>query len=194
MSSFLSESLMCSQALFGHFLTVEVIFRQTWGCIISLLLPPLHPSGGRSSQAIVDGAMNALRTLVKDRMSGKSGSSGYKQVGPVVKHWGLKLETLWTLFSNTQLSSSRAAAAAAAAVSRTWSSSLMTTLTRWCWRVMMCGWWNSSPRGVDTARSECGTWHSPSTARRRREMKYRSLRFLLSWYSNDFWNFVFLSG
>lgn len=44
-----------------------------------------HPSGGRSSQAIVDGAMNALRTLVKDRLSGKSGSSGYsKQVGEVM--------------------------------------------------------------------------------------------------------------
>ena len=40
----------------------------------------LHPAGGRSSQAIVDGAMNALRTLVKDRMSGKSGGSSYKQV------------------------------------------------------------------------------------------------------------------
>lgn len=41
----------------------------------------VSPSGGRSSQAIVDGAMNALRALVKDRLSGKSGSSGYsKQV------------------------------------------------------------------------------------------------------------------
>lgn len=40
-----------------------------------------NPSGGRSSQAIVDGAMNSLRSLVKDRLSGKSGSSGYnKQV------------------------------------------------------------------------------------------------------------------
>ena len=44
----------------------------------------LHPAGGRSSQAIVDGAMNALRTLVKDRMSGKSGGSSYKQVEEVV--------------------------------------------------------------------------------------------------------------
>ncbi|XP_071018724.1 protein disulfide-isomerase A6-like [Oncorhynchus clarkii lewisi] len=31
--------------------------------------------GGRSSQAIVDGALNTLRTLVKDRMSGRSGGS-----------------------------------------------------------------------------------------------------------------------
>lgn len=45
----------------------------------------LHPSGGRSSQAIVDGAMNILRTLVKDRMSGKSGGSSYnKQVEEVM--------------------------------------------------------------------------------------------------------------
>ncbi|KAM9798214.1 protein disulfide-isomerase A6 [Neosynchiropus ocellatus] len=42
---------------------------------------PEEYQGGRSSQAIVDGAMNALRSLVKDRMSGKSGSSGYKQSG-----------------------------------------------------------------------------------------------------------------
>lgn len=39
------------------------------------------PAGGRSSQAIVDGAMNSLRSLVKERLSGKSGGSGYsKQV------------------------------------------------------------------------------------------------------------------
>ncbi|KAG9336879.1 hypothetical protein JZ751_003227 [Albula glossodonta] len=31
--------------------------------------------GARSSQAIVDGAMNALRSLVKDRMSGRTGGS-----------------------------------------------------------------------------------------------------------------------
>ncbi|XP_058469880.1 protein disulfide-isomerase A6 isoform X2 [Solea solea] len=37
---------------------------------------PEEYQGGRSSQAIVDGAMNALRSLVKDRLSGKSGSSG----------------------------------------------------------------------------------------------------------------------
>lgn len=42
--------------------------------------------GGRSSQAIVDGAMNALRSLVKERLSGKSGGSGYsQQVDPAVK-------------------------------------------------------------------------------------------------------------
>lgn len=41
----------------------------------------LMPLGGRSSQAIVDGAMNALRTLVKERLGGKSGGSSYnKQV------------------------------------------------------------------------------------------------------------------
>uniref|UniRef100_A0A8C7P9Q8 Protein disulfide-isomerase A6 n=1 Tax=Oncorhynchus mykiss TaxID=8022 RepID=A0A8C7P9Q8_ONCMY len=32
--------------------------------------------GGRSSQAIVDGALNTLRTLVKDRMSGSGGGGG----------------------------------------------------------------------------------------------------------------------
>ncbi|XP_057677977.1 protein disulfide-isomerase A6 [Corythoichthys intestinalis] len=35
--------------------------------------------GARSSQAIVDGAMNALRSLVNERLSGKSGSSGYSK-------------------------------------------------------------------------------------------------------------------
>lgn len=39
------------------------------------------PLGGRSSQAIVDEAMNSLRTLVKERLSGKTGGSSYnKQV------------------------------------------------------------------------------------------------------------------
>uniref|UniRef100_A0A673CAL3 Protein disulfide-isomerase A6 n=1 Tax=Sphaeramia orbicularis TaxID=375764 RepID=A0A673CAL3_9TELE len=38
---------------------------------------PEEYQGGRSSQAIVDGAMNALRTLVKDRLSGKAGGSSY---------------------------------------------------------------------------------------------------------------------
>uniref|UniRef100_A0A8C9X5N3 Protein disulfide-isomerase A6 n=1 Tax=Sander lucioperca TaxID=283035 RepID=A0A8C9X5N3_SANLU len=38
---------------------------------------PEDYQGGRSSQAIVDGAMNSLRTLVKERLSGKSGGSGY---------------------------------------------------------------------------------------------------------------------
>ncbi|XP_075869575.1 protein disulfide-isomerase A6 [Nelusetta ayraudi] len=42
---------------------------------------PEEYQGGRSSQAIVDGAMNALRSLVKDRLSGKSGSSGYSKQG-----------------------------------------------------------------------------------------------------------------
>uniref|UniRef100_A0AAQ6AMW5 Protein disulfide-isomerase A6 n=1 Tax=Amphiprion ocellaris TaxID=80972 RepID=A0AAQ6AMW5_AMPOC len=43
---------------------------------------PDEYQGGRTSQAIVDGAMNALRALVKDRLSGKSGGSGYnKQSG-----------------------------------------------------------------------------------------------------------------
>ena len=32
--------------------------------------------GGRTSQAIVEGALTALRSVVKDRLSGKSGSSG----------------------------------------------------------------------------------------------------------------------
>ncbi|KAM4521568.1 protein disulfide-isomerase A6 [Odontesthes bonariensis] len=40
---------------------------------------PQEFQGGRSSQAIVDGAMNALRTLVKERLSG--GSSYSKQSG-----------------------------------------------------------------------------------------------------------------
>ncbi|KAI3364236.1 hypothetical protein L3Q82_011037, partial [Scortum barcoo] len=46
---------------------------------------PEEYQGGRSSQAIVDGAMNALRSLVKERLSGKSGGSGYsKQVDPIL--------------------------------------------------------------------------------------------------------------
>uniref|UniRef100_A0A8C9TJ25 Protein disulfide-isomerase A6 n=1 Tax=Scleropages formosus TaxID=113540 RepID=A0A8C9TJ25_SCLFO len=36
---------------------------------------PEDYQGGRSSQAIVDAAINALRSLVKDRMAGKSGGS-----------------------------------------------------------------------------------------------------------------------
>lgn len=40
-------------------------------------------SGGRSGQAIVDGALSALRSLVKERLSGGSGGSGYKQVRDV---------------------------------------------------------------------------------------------------------------
>ncbi|KAJ8387929.1 hypothetical protein AAFF_G00148630 [Aldrovandia affinis] len=36
---------------------------------------PEDYQGARSTQAIVDGAMNALRSLVKDRMSGKAGGS-----------------------------------------------------------------------------------------------------------------------
>ncbi|XP_027896345.1 protein disulfide-isomerase A6 isoform X1 [Xiphophorus couchianus] len=40
---------------------------------------PEEYQGGRSSQAIVDGAMNALRTLVKERLSGKSGGSSYNK-------------------------------------------------------------------------------------------------------------------
>ncbi|XP_053301170.1 protein disulfide-isomerase A6 isoform X2 [Pleuronectes platessa] len=42
---------------------------------------PDEYQGGRSSQAIVDSAMNSLRSLVKDRLSGKSGSSGYSKQG-----------------------------------------------------------------------------------------------------------------
>uniref|UniRef100_A0A7N6FHS1 Protein disulfide-isomerase A6 n=1 Tax=Anabas testudineus TaxID=64144 RepID=A0A7N6FHS1_ANATE len=37
---------------------------------------PEEYQGGRSSQAIVDGAMNALRSLVKDRLSGNGGGGG----------------------------------------------------------------------------------------------------------------------
>ncbi|KAF6723976.1 Protein disulfide-isomerase A6 [Oryzias melastigma] len=40
---------------------------------------PEEYQGGRTSQAIVDGAMNALRSLVKDRLSGKSGGSSYSR-------------------------------------------------------------------------------------------------------------------
>lgn len=130
----------------------------------------IHPPGGRSSQAIVDGAMNTLRALVKERLSGKSGGSGYnKQVDPVVNPcstvfvafiWNWKDQTLhWTWLSNTELPSS---SRAAVAVRRKWSTSLMTTSTRWCWRVMTCGWWSSSPLGVDTAKSELGTSPSPA--------------------------------
>uniref|UniRef100_H2MBI5 Protein disulfide-isomerase A6 n=1 Tax=Oryzias latipes TaxID=8090 RepID=H2MBI5_ORYLA len=46
---------------------------------------PEEYQGARSSQAIVDGAMNALRSLVKDRLSGKSGSSGYSSSKDVVE-------------------------------------------------------------------------------------------------------------
>lgn len=35
--------------------------------------------GGRSSQAIVEAALNAARSLVKDRLSGKSGGSDYSR-------------------------------------------------------------------------------------------------------------------
>ncbi|XP_061668622.1 protein disulfide-isomerase A6 [Syngnathoides biaculeatus] len=42
---------------------------------------PEQYQGGRSSQAIVDGAMNALRALVRERLDGKSGSSGYSKQG-----------------------------------------------------------------------------------------------------------------
>lgn len=129
----------------------------------------IHPPGGRSSQAIVDGAMNALRALVKERLSGKAGGSGYsKQVDQVVNPcstvfdtflWNWNDQTLhWTCLSNTKLPSSSRAAVAAR---RMWSTWLMTTLTRWCWRVMTCGWWSSSPPGVDTAKSEFGSSQSP---------------------------------
>ncbi|XP_033846626.1 protein disulfide-isomerase A6 [Periophthalmus magnuspinnatus] len=42
---------------------------------------PEEYQGGRTSQAIVDGALNALKSLVKDRLSGKTGGSSYKQSG-----------------------------------------------------------------------------------------------------------------
>uniref|UniRef100_A0A8D3D0Q8 Protein disulfide-isomerase A6 n=1 Tax=Scophthalmus maximus TaxID=52904 RepID=A0A8D3D0Q8_SCOMX len=42
---------------------------------------PEDYQGARSSQAIVDAAMNSLRSLVKERLSGKSGSSGYSKQG-----------------------------------------------------------------------------------------------------------------
>uniref|UniRef100_A0A673JSP5 Protein disulfide-isomerase A6 n=1 Tax=Sinocyclocheilus rhinocerous TaxID=307959 RepID=A0A673JSP5_9TELE len=38
---------------------------------------PEDYQGGRSSQAIVDAALNALRSLVKDRLGGKTGGSDY---------------------------------------------------------------------------------------------------------------------
>ncbi|KAM3602841.1 uncharacterized protein V6R79_011783 [Siganus canaliculatus] len=40
---------------------------------------PDEYQGGRSSKAIVDSAMNALNALVKERLSGKSGGSGYSK-------------------------------------------------------------------------------------------------------------------
>ncbi|KAL0164728.1 hypothetical protein M9458_040481, partial [Cirrhinus mrigala] len=43
---------------------------------------PEDYQGGRTSQAIVDAALNALRSLVKDRLGGKTGGSDYgKQSG-----------------------------------------------------------------------------------------------------------------
>lgn len=40
---------------------------------------PEEYQGGRSSQAIVDTALNALRSIVKDRLSGKTGGSDYSR-------------------------------------------------------------------------------------------------------------------
>ncbi|XP_034017539.1 protein disulfide-isomerase A6 isoform X2 [Thalassophryne amazonica] len=40
---------------------------------------PEEYQGGRSTQAIVDGAINALRALVKEKVGGKSGGSGYSR-------------------------------------------------------------------------------------------------------------------
>ncbi|KAG7270483.1 hypothetical protein CRUP_032779 [Coryphaenoides rupestris] len=40
---------------------------------------PEDYQGGRSDQAIVEGAMNTLRSLVKERLSGKSGGSDYSR-------------------------------------------------------------------------------------------------------------------
>ncbi|CAG03659.1 unnamed protein product [Tetraodon nigroviridis] len=40
---------------------------------------PEEYQGGRSSQAIVDGALSALRSLVKERLSGGSSGSGYNK-------------------------------------------------------------------------------------------------------------------
>ncbi|KAM3861061.1 protein disulfide-isomerase A6 [Diretmus argenteus] len=40
---------------------------------------PEDYQGGRSSQAIVDGALNSLRSLVKERLSGRSGGSDYSR-------------------------------------------------------------------------------------------------------------------
>lgn len=67
--------------------------------MINKLKQNFNTSGGRSSQAIVDGAMNALRALVKERLSGKSGGSGNnKEVDPAVKLSGsflLQLSKIW---------------------------------------------------------------------------------------------------
>lgn len=63
----------------SRYLRQGVFVYFTWKDFYNSLRPP--SSGGRTSQAIVDGAMNALRALVKERLSGSSGSSGYsKQV------------------------------------------------------------------------------------------------------------------
>ncbi|XP_041929014.1 protein disulfide-isomerase A6-like [Alosa sapidissima] len=42
---------------------------------------PEDYQGGRTGQAIVEGALTALRSLVKERLSGKSGSSGQSRQG-----------------------------------------------------------------------------------------------------------------
>lgn len=61
---------------------VPIFTRQTTPVVfgtVTKFLPRV--SGGRSSQAIVDGALSALRSLVKERLSGGSSGSGYnKQV------------------------------------------------------------------------------------------------------------------
>lgn len=90
----------------------------------------LMPLGGRSSQAIVDGAMNALRTLVKERLSGKSGGSSYnKQVSkPLepVEAFTLLMEVMEMKGFYFLLPSSRVAVAAR----RMWWTSPTTTLMR----------------------------------------------------------------
>ena len=69
-----------------------------------MLIIFLPPSGGRNSQAIVDGALNALHTLVKDRMSGRSGGSDYsRQVTNYYLHLGWVMLSRKKMFRNGEL-------------------------------------------------------------------------------------------
>lgn len=107
----------------------------------------------------MDGALSALRSLVKERLSGGSSGSGYNKQ---VCIFFIILNDIWDYHKWKCLSnpcspcSSRAPAAA-----RRMSSNLPTTTsTRWCWRVARCGWWSSSHPGVDTAKSESSSWQN----------------------------------
>lgn len=77
--------------------------------------------GGRSSQAIVEAALNAARSLVKDRLSGKSGGSDYSRqvLKSAQKKFSFSLFCVVLIFN---LSDFRALVVAVVAVRKMWSS------------------------------------------------------------------------